>query len=1043
MSIHKELAFEDGICAHLDAHGWLYEHPSADRYDRARALFPDDLAAWVQVTQPDAWATLTKAHGASAITVLADRLRDALNKRGTLAVLRDGLDVMGLKTSLVLCRFRPALAMNDALQAQFAANRLRVVRQVRYSTHGQECLDLVLFLNGIPVATVELKSDYTQSVDDAVDQYRFDRLPRSPTGNKDEPLLSFPGGALVHFAVSNSNVRMCTRLAGADSHFLPFDRGNDFGAGNEPNPAGAPTTYLWEQVWQRDSWLEILGRYIVSQKNDKKQLTGWLFPRYHQLDGTRKIVASVRQEGAGGRYLIEHSAGSGKTNSIAWTAHFLADLHDDQNQKAFDTVLVVSDRTVLDKQLREVIEGFERTQGVVASVTGEGGSKSGELAKVLAAGKKIVICTVQTFPFALDEVRKLSKVKGKRFAVIADEAHSSQSGKASAELRMVLSAEEQAELADGGEFSTEDILAAKMASRADADGGITFVAFTATPKAKTIELFGRRPDPSLPAAKGNLPVAFHTYSMRQAIEEGFILDVLRNYTSYKMAFRLTHNGRDVDEKEVDASEAKKGIMGWVRLHPTNIAARVQIVIEHFRQNVAHLLGGQAKAMVVTGSRKEAVRWTRQMEGYIQKQGYGIGLLVAFSGEVNDPETVGGPFTETNMNPGLLGRDIRDAFKTNQYSILLVANKFQTGFDQPLLSAMYVDRKLGGIQAVQTLSRLNRAMPSKGKDTTYVVDFVNEPKDVLEAFQQYHTTAALADVSDPNVVLDLRNKLDALAYYDQHEVERVAIAVSKPKASQADLDAAIGPVSNRLLIRFKQAQKASRDEPEGSPAQKEGKGEMDALVLFKQDLATYVRMYEFMGQMFDYGNTYYEKLHLFARMLFPLLSYGREREGIDLSALRLSHHKMRDLGQQKLNLGGDAAAPLAPITETGSGAVQDRHKKRLADIVQAINDLFEGNITEGDAVSYVETMKAKMMESPILIEQAAANGKEQFSNSPNLQVELVKAIIGAMSANSSMSKQALNSEAIQARMLSVLLGPGALWEGLRGEGRSGAHGATSP
>ena len=1033
MSIHKEISFEDGICAHLASQGWLHEQPSADRYDRARALFPEDLAAWVQASQPQAWDTLVKAHGPSAATVLADRLRTVLDKQGVLSVLRDGLDVMGLKTSLALCRFRPALAMNETLQAQYAANRLRVVRQVRYSSHSQDCLDLVLFLNGIPVATVELKSDYTQSVDDAVVQYKEDRLPRSPTANKDEPLLSFPGGALVHFAVSNSNICMCTKLAGRDSHFLPFDLGNDFGAGNPPNPKGAPTAYLWEEVWQRDSWLEILGRYIVPRKNEKKQLAGWLFPRYHQLDATRKLVASIRGEGAGGKYLIEHSAGSGKTNSIAWTAHFLADLHDDKNVKVFNTVLVVSDRTVLDTQLREVIEGFERTLGVVASVTGAGGSKSGELAQVLAAGKKIVICTVQTFPFALDEVARLAKVKGKRFAVIADEAHSSQSGKAAAELRLVLTAEEQADLADGGEIGTEDILSAKMAARADAGAGITFVAFTATPKPKTIELFGRRPDMSRPTGKGNVPEAFHTYSMRQAIEEGFILDVLRNYTSWKMAFKLTHQGKELDEKQVDATEARKGIMGWVRLHPTNIAARVQIVIEHFRQNVAGLLKGQAKAMVVTGSRKEAVRWTKAMEAYIKKKNYGIGLLVAFSGEVDDQETPGGPFTETNMNTALNGRDIRDAFKTSEYAILLVANKFQTGFDQPLLSAMYVDRKLGGIQAVQTLSRLNRALPSLGKDTTFVVDFVNEPQDILEAFRQYFKTATLADVSDPNVVLDLRDKLDALGFYDQYEVDRVAKAVTNPKGAQADLDAAICPVSNRLLIRFKQARTTANDSPPGSQAQKDAKGVCDALLLFKQDLATYVRIYEFMGQMFEYGNTEYEKLHLFARMLVPLLNYGRERDGIDLSALRLSHHKMRDLGQQKLNIGGGEASPLAPITDAGSGAVQDRHKQRLAEIVRAINDLFEGEITEGDAVAYVETMKAKMLESPILRAQAAVNGKEQFSNSPNLHGAMMTAIMALRAANQSMSTQAMNSADIQAQLMSVLLGPAGLYEELRGSG----------
>jgi type I restriction enzyme R subunit len=716
-------------------------------------------------------------------------------------------------------------------------------------------------------------------VQDAIDQYRYDRPPKAPGQNTPEPLLAFPGGALVHFAVSNSEVYMCTKLDGADSIFLPFNRGHDFGAGNPPNPNGAPTAYLWQDVWQRDSWLEILGRYLVPVKDDKKRLKGWIFPRFHQLDATRKLVAQVLADGPGGKYLIEHSAGSGKTNSIAWTAHFLADLHDAANKKLFDSVLVVSDRTVLDRQLRDAIESFERTKGVVEVVTGEGAAKSAQLADALAAGKKIVVCTIQTFPHAIEAVRDLAASKGKRFAVIADEAHSSQTGKTAADLKSVLTQEEQEALEDGGEFGIEDLLAAKMASRADQDAGISYVAFTATPKPKTLELFGRRPDPNKPAGKGNLPVAFHTYSMRQAIEEEFILDVLKNYTSYKLAFKLTHAGKEIDETEVDASAAKKGIMGWVRLHPHNIAARVEIVVEHFRQNVAHLLGGQAKAMVVTSSRKEAVRWMLAMTAYIARKGYAIGLLVAFSGEVDDPESGPDAFSETNMNPGLKGRDLREAFGTPEFSILLVANKFQTGFDQPLLCAMYVDRRLGGLQAVQTLSRLNRAYPTK--DTTFVVDFVNEPEKVLEAFRQYHTTAALADVSDPNVVLDLRNKLDAMGFYDRFEVERVAKVAVNPKATQGDLDAAIGQVSSRLLTRFKQAQQAFGGEPDGSRARQAAKDEMDALWLFKHDLGSYVRVYEFLGQMFDYGNTDFEKLYLFAKMLLPLLDYGREREGIDL------------------------------------------------------------------------------------------------------------------------------------------------------------------
>ena len=1034
MSIHKEIAFEDGMCASLAAAGWLYDAGAAARYDRARALFPEDLAAWVQETQPDAWDILSKTHGPAAITVLADRLRVALDKQGTLDLLRGGLDVVGLKQRIALCQFRPALAMNAALQARYAANRLRVIRQVRYSLHSENSIDLVLFVNGIAVATVELKSDYTQSVQDAIDQYRFDRAPKTPGRNTPEPLLAFPGGVLVNFAVSNSEVQMCTKLAGLDSRFLPFNRGDNFGAGNPLNPLGAKTAYLWEQVWQRDSWLEILGRYLVPVKDDKKRLTGWIFPRYHQLDATRKLMAQVLADGPGGKYLIEHSAGSGKTNSIAWTAHFLADLHDQQHHKLFDTVLVVSDRNVLDKQLREALEDFERTPGVVAVVTGDGGAKSGELAAALSAGKKIVVCTIQTFPFALKAVRDLAASKGKHFAVIADEAHSSQAGQAAAKLKLTLSDAEQQDLQDGGEIDMEDLLAAEMAGRVGQDAGISFVAFTATPKAKTLELFGRRPNPSLPASKDNLPVAFHTYSMRQAIEEGFILDVLKNYLSWKMAFRLTHEGREITETEVDASAAKKGIMGWVRLHPHNIAARVEIVVEHFRQNVAHLLGGQAKAMVVTASRKEAVRWALAMQAYIASRGYGIGLLVAFSGEVEDIESGPDAFTETNMNPGLRGRDIREAFNTPEFSILLVANKFQTGFDQPLLCAMYVDRKLGGIQAVQTLSRLNRAYRKDAivKDTTYVVDFINEPEKVLEAFRQYHTTAELADVSDPNVVLDLRNKLDATGFYDQFEVERVAKVSINPKATQAELDAAIGPPSSRLLTRFKQAQASFKAAPEGSTAQKAAKDEMDVLLLFRSDLASFIRVYEFLGQMFDYGNTDFEKLYRFARMLLPLLKYGRERDGIDLSELKLTHHRMRELGQQKLNLGGAGdTPPLQPVTDVGSGQVQDKHKQRLAEIIAAINDLFEGELTPGDQVSFFEAVRTKMMEAPVLQAQAAANPKSQFTNSPSLNEELMNAIMDTMAAHQSMSKQALNSDSLRARLLVTLLGPGRLWEGLRG------------
>jgi type I restriction enzyme R subunit len=409
---------------------------------------------------------------------------------------------------------------------------------------------------------------------------------------------------------------------------------------------GHRTAYLWENVWARDSWLEILGRYLVGKRDSKKQLASLIFPRYHQLDATRKLLASVLNEGIGGKYLIQHSAGSGKTNSIAWSAHFLADLHDAQHNKLFDSVLVVSDRTVLDSQLQEAIFDFERTAGVVATIKGESNSKSGELANALSGGKKIVVCTIQTFPFALKAVQDLAATEGKRFAVIADEAHSSQTGEAASKLKQLLSVEELNDLADGGEVSTEDLLAAQMAARAN-DAGITYVAFTATPKAKTLELFGRRPNPDLPASADNLPAPFHVYSMQQAIEEGFILDVLQNYTSYSLAFKLANEGEEFDEKSVERGEAMKGIMRWVKLHPYNIAQKVQVVVEHFRENVAPLLNGKAKAMVVVSSRLEAVRWQLAIDKYIKVQGYKLGTLVAFSGEVIDMESHPDPLTENS------------------------------------------------------------------------------------------------------------------------------------------------------------------------------------------------------------------------------------------------------------------------------------------------------------------------------------------------------------------------------------------------------------
>jgi type I restriction enzyme R subunit len=1032
MSLHKEISFESEICQYLVAHGWQYAEGDAAAYDRTRALFPADVLAWVHATQPQVWETLTKNHSAQAEETLLARIRDQLDQRGTLDVLRHGVELLGLKSPVKIAEFKPALAINPDILARYSQNRLRVVRQVRYSLHNEYSIDLVLFLNGVPVATAELKTDFTQSIDDAIDQYRFDRLPR-PKGQAPEPLLAFPRGALVHFAVSNSEVHMATQLAGPDTEFLPFNLGNNGGKGNPPNAQGGHrTAYLWEQVWECDGWLEILGRYLIAQRDNRRQLKTIIFPRFHQLDVTRKLQAAVLQEGPGRKYLVQHSAGSGKTNSIAWTAHFLAELHDATHKRVFDTVLVVSDRNVIDSQLQEALFDFQRTTGVVATIRGEGTSKSSDLAEALSGDKKIVVCTIQTFPFALQAVRELAATKGKRFAVIADEAHSSQTGEAASQLKAVLSSEELSELADGGELSSEDILAAQMATRAD-DKGITFVAFTATPKHKTLEIFGTRPDPSRKPAHDNLPAPFHVYSMRQAIEEKFILDVLENYTPYNLAFKLAHEGKEVDNKQVERSAALKKIMGWVRLHPYNISQKVEIVVEHFREFVAPLLDGRAKAMVVVGSRVEAVRWQLAFDKCITARGYKIGTIVAFSGEVNDKESGPDAFTERNhaLNPNLRNRDIREAFKGDEYQILLVANKFQTGFDQPLLCGMYVDKRLAGIQAVQTLSRLNRAYPSK--DTTYVVDFVNDPAEVLASFKTYYTTAELSATTDPNLVFNLRAKLDAAGHYDDFEVDRVVDVELNPNSKQGELVAALDPVQDRLMRRYQAAQAALKvaKEERNDKAEEAAQADLNTLMLFKADMGTYVRLYTFLSQIFDYGNTAIEKRAIFYKRLLPLLEFGREREGIDLSKVVLTHHHLKDLGKRVMPLGAGETPKIDPITEGGSGSLQEKEKAWLNEIIKKVNDLFEGELTDQDKLVYVNNViKGKLLESETLRQQATNNTKEQFANSPDLKSELLNAIMGALDAHNSMSTQALNSEAVQSGLKDILLNNARLYESLR-------------
>lgn len=1027
--------------------GWLYTPPTptafspdAAGYDRKLGLFPADLRDWLAASQPKFWAMLLKQHGAEdkAVARVAGRLREVLDREGIVHTLRSGIEMTGLPSPLAMAAFKPAIGFNADLQHRYKANRLRVVRQVRYSPHNQNSLDLVLFLNGIPVATAEVKSDYTQAMADAEYQYKTDRHPKPAGRGFAEPILGFPGGALVHFAVSNSTVSMTTRLEGLKTVFMPFNKGNAGAAGNPPNPVGFQTDYLWNDVWQPDTWLHILGRYVVAARNKKREITGHVFPRYHQLDVSRKLLADVRTRGAGGRYLVQHSAGSGKTHSIAWVASLLAELHDEKSRKLFDSVIVVSDRTVLDDQLQEALEAHERTRGVVAYIKSGSGSKSGELNTALINSKSIIVCTLQTFPFALKRLTEISATEGKHFAVVIDEAHSSQSNETAGSMKVLLAGQIQADPSEIEEVSAEDTMNEALMQRSRAKAGqedstVSYIAFTATPKAKTLELFGSRPRPGEEANDDdNKPTPFHVYSMRQAIEEGFILDVLTNYLSYKLAFQITNQG---DNEMVNASTAKAGIVGWVQLHEHNIARHVEIVVEHFLKHVAPLLGGKGKAMVVTASRVEAVRWQQATKKYIKKMGYKLNTIVAFSGSVTDPVTAPEDLTETSalLNPLLKGQDIRNAFTgqnggSGGYALLIVANKFQTGFDEPLLCGMYVAKRLAGVQAVQTLSRLNRAYP--GKESVFIVDFANEPNEILKAFQPYYETAELSGVSDPDMLYDLRAKLDSFGFYTEQEVDAVAQAALLG-GKQSGVDALITPVAQRIIDLFNDnTAKLQTLSPE-NPAYAQASDMIQSLWVFKTDLGKFIRMYGFLAQIFDYGNTALEKRALFFRLLVRLLKFEREFSGVDLSALALTSYVLAEVGQVDLKL--KKTATIDPAGDNNR-AIRDPKHELLDEIVEKINEAFGDQIPATAKKVFVDFIENKLAESAVLVEQARANSEDQFAASPDLDTILTDAAIEIQESQNALADQVIGDKSVRDKLKAILLGPRGLYQKLKGQAK---------
>ncbi len=1001
MAIHNENPFEREICEHLAANGWLYSS-NDEGYDRERALFPADVFAWLEQTQPEAFARATAP--AKGHEQLLDRLVKTLDapfeasggqQGGTLAVLRRGFESVPYKFRMA--QFKPADELNATTNAEYAAMRVRVMRQVHYSTKNQKSIDLVLFVNGLPVATIELKTDFTQSVEHAKTQYRQDRDP------KGEPLLGFGRRALVHFAVSNREVWMTTRLSGASTRFLPFNRGNDGRAGNPVGEGSSSTAYLWERVLQRDAWLQIIGRFLhlqvskpvdpVTQQEVKSATL--LFPRFHQWESVTKLIETAREEGPGHRYLIQHSAGSGKTNSIAWTAHQLSTLHAADGTKIFDSVIVVTDRTVLDTQLQDAIKQIDAKTGVVVAIESGSGSKSEKLAKALQAKAPIIVVTIQTFGFVAE---KLGELPNMSFAIIADEAHSSQTGSTANKVKQVLSPEEAAELDDGGEVDIEALLALQMQTRANATN-ISYFAYTATPKAKTLELFGRK-------GADDKPQPFHLYSMQQAIEEGFILDVLKNYTPYKVAFKLAHGGQEYDSSAplVDQSAAMKQLVQWVKLHDFNITQKVRIIVEHFRANVAWRLDGHAKAMVVTGSRKEAVRYKLAFDRYIAETGASdVRALVAFSGEVRDLEAGPDTFTETSMNPGLKGRSLPEAFATDEFQVMLVANKFQTGFDQPLLVAMYVDKKLSGVTAVQTLSRLNRT--ATGKDFTCVLDFVNDPEVIRESFEPYYRDARLTEVSDPNVVVDLRAKLEAYGIWEWHEVEAAAIAQLRERGNNAYF-AAIEPGRSRFVTRLEDAL-ASHEAAEA-----------EKLYLFRSDLTSFVNAYDFLSQVVNFENTDLEKLSIYARGLARLIREEALRVPIDLSGVELVSYSVKKQADAVLEL--DGKAELSGQTETGSRGPKDPQLVLLEEVVAQLNALFDSDeFSDADFVGFGSHVAGKVRENERVRAQRDANTEKQFLESPDLATAIVTAIVDARDNNAKMTDELFGDREKLAQFVSII------------------------
>jgi type I restriction enzyme R subunit len=938
---HKEKAFESAIEHHLVMCAG-YVKAEQGNFHQERALDPTQFLPFVQETQPKTWERLRKLLADRTEETLLDDLAKAMDMRGSLDVLRHGFKCYGEPVKAAY--FKPATSMNPDELALYGKNRLTVVRQLLFKATSSQALDLTLCLNGIPVVTAELKNPMTsQDVQHAMWQYRNDRDPN-------DLIFQFKKRALVHFAVDPDLVYMTTRLAGKSTYFLPFNKGDGMGAGNPPAAEGKyRTSYLWEEVWQRDSLLDILGRFMhlevieteVGARKIKKETM--IFPRYHQLDAVRKLEQAAREEGAGSNYLIMHSAGSGKSNSIAWLAHRLANLHSETDERVFDTVIVVTDRRVLDQQLQNTIYQFEHQSGVVQKIDED----STQLADALKSGVPIIITTLQKFPFVTEKVGGLPN---RKYAVIVDEAHSSQTGEAAAELKGVLAGDALKERArqeaeERGLPDYEEEVVRAMAKRGP-QPNLSFFAFTATPKYKTLETFGRKD------AEGK-PQPFHIYSMRQAIEEKFILDVLKYYTTYKTYFRLIKSIEN--DPKLDKRKAARALARFVSFHPYNLAQKTEVMIEHFRTFTKAKIGGRAKAMVVTGSREHAVRYKQEFDKYLAEKGYDdIKALVAFSGTVALDN--GDEYTEVGMNNGLRESQLPKEFAKDLYQVLIVAEKYQTGFDQPLLHTMYVDKRLDGVQAVQTLSRLNRTQA--GKEDTFILDFVNEAEDIREAFKPYYEVPGIDQQVDVQQLYGLQKSLADEQVYWANEVEEFAKVFFRPKQFQSQTDhAAMHRILNGPVERFAALSEEKQEQ-------------------FRSNLVAYRNLYSFMSQVIPFQDADLEKLYAFIRLLSPRLPKRGIGPAVAIDdEVALRYYRLQQTSEGSIALSAGERGSLPAPTAVGTGQNR-REEVELSRLIDVINDRFGTDFKPADQL-FFEQLKEESISDTSIQQAAMANTLENF------------------------------------------------------------------